>query len=149
MRNETDNEVESIDFSRGVNQICNINFFWWIDFFAQDTIKKEKEEGRTVYEDFSNHEATHVWLLVSCWLECSSFHFSLWAPWNIICVCLGLDLWSARPAVHTRVVSIGYHQSGPSQHHAACSDESNQSLQLNFNCCLLWLSLLCFSAYHW
>lgn len=49
-------------------------------FFAQDTIKKEKEERRTVYEDFSNHEATHVWLLVSCWLECTSFHFSLWAP---------------------------------------------------------------------
>lgn len=29
-------------------------------FFAQDTMKKEKEERRTVYEDFSNHEATRT-----------------------------------------------------------------------------------------
>lgn len=64
--------------------------------------------------------------LIPSGLECISCHFSLWAHWKIICVCLGLDLSSAGAAAHSRDVSVGYRQEGPGQHQPACPDESNQ-----------------------
>ena len=38
--------------------------------------------------------------LIPSWLECASCHFSLWAHWKIICVCLGFGLevcWRSCP----------------------------------------------------
>lgn len=85
---------------------------------------------------------------VPSWLKCTWCHFSFWLRWKIICFCLGLDLWSARAAAHSRDVSVGYRQRGPGQHQPECSDESNLILRATAVACSFCLSLQALPLLH-
>lgn len=85
---------------------------------------------------------------VPSWLKCTWCHFSFWLHWKIICFCLGLDLWSARAAAHSRDVSVGYRQRGPGQHQPECSDESNLILRATAVACSFCLSLQALPLLH-
>lgn len=67
-----------------------------------------------------------------CFLEFSSCHLLYELLKRLFWCLTWFKLWFTRAAVHSKDMSVSYRQTGPGQHQAACSDESNQIPQSNY-----------------